>query len=62
MPELVAAPLPPDQWVRITDGPYRDFIGRLAGADTPERKLLVVLSLFGRPVRVKIDPEQVKKV
>ena len=62
MQELVAAPLWPDEWVRITGGPFREFVGKLAGEDRLERKLTVVVSFFGRPVRVKVDPEQVKKV
>ncbi len=62
MKELVAAPLPPDQWVRIMHGPFWEFIGKLDGEDTLERKLTVVVSFFGRPIRVKVDPEQVKKV
>jgi transcription antitermination factor NusG len=62
MKELVAAPFPSDQWVRITDGPFREFTGKLEGEDGPERNLTVVVSFFGRPVRVKVTRAQFKKV
>jgi transcription antitermination factor NusG len=62
MKELIAAPLPSEQRVRITDGPFREFIGALETADPLEQKLTIVVNLFGRPARVKVDREHVIKI
>ncbi len=50
------------QSVRITDGPFADFIGVVDTVDTDKGKLNVLVSFFGRETPVELDFLQVEKL
>jgi transcriptional antiterminator NusG len=50
------------QSVRITDGPFIDFIGSVDQIDQEKGKVKVLLSLFGRETPVELDFLQVEKL
>jgi transcription termination/antitermination protein NusG len=50
------------QSVRITDGPFIDFIGTVDQIDQEKGKVKVLLSLFGRETPVELDFLQVEKL
>lgn len=50
------------QSVKITDGPFIDFIGSVDAIDQEKGKVKVLLSLFGRETPVELDFLQVEKL
>ncbi len=50
------------QSVRITDGPFVDFIGSVDQIDQEKGKVKVLLSLFGRETPVELDFLKVEKL
>ena len=48
--------------IRITDGPFADFIGVVDGIDTDKGKVTVLVSFFGRETPVELDFLQVEKL
>lgn len=48
--------------VRISEGPFADFIGTVDEIDTSKGKLIVLVSFFGRETPVELDFLQVEKV
>jgi len=48
--------------VRITDGPFNDFVGEVAAIDTDKSKVRVMVSFFGRETPVELDFLEVEKV
>jgi transcription termination/antitermination protein NusG len=48
--------------VRITDGPFKDFEGKVAEVDEGRGKIKVLVSMFGRETPVELDFLQVKKL
>jgi transcriptional antiterminator NusG len=50
------------QSVRVTDGPFLDFIGVVDSINTEKGKVKVFLSLFGRETPVELDFVQVEKL
>ncbi len=50
------------QAVRITDGPFADFIGTVSHIDTEAGKVRVLVSFFGRETPVELDFLQVEKL
>ncbi|MBI4142613.1 KOW motif-containing protein, partial [Candidatus Uhrbacteria bacterium] len=48
--------------VRITDGPFKDFEGKVAEVDEARGKIKVLVSMFGRETPVELDFLQVKKL
>lgn len=52
----------PGQKVRITDGPFRDFIGVVDTIDEERAKVRVLVSFFGRDTPVELDFLQVERV
>ncbi len=51
-----------DQAVRITDGPFKDFLGTVSDIDEDKGKVSVLVSIFGRETPVELDFLQVEKV
>ena len=49
------------QPVRITDGPFADFLGTVDEVDQDKGKLRVLVSFFGRETPVELDFLQVEK-
>jgi transcriptional antiterminator NusG len=50
------------QSVRVTDGPFTDFVGVVDEVGTEKGKVKVLLSLFGRETPVELDFLQVEKL
>ena len=48
--------------VKITDGPFADFLGSIESIDEAAGKLRVLVSIFGRETPVELDFLQVKKI
>ena len=48
--------------VRITDGPFKDFEGKVSEVDEGRGKVKVLVSMFGRETPVELDFLQVKKL
>ncbi len=48
--------------VRIVDGPFKDFEGKISAVDEARGKVKVLISMFGRETPVELDFLQVKKI
>ncbi len=48
--------------VKITDGPFTDFLGTISEIDEEKGKIKVLVSIFGRETPVELDFLQVQKV
>ncbi len=48
--------------VKITDGPFTDFLGSIESIDEEHGKIRVLVSIFGRETPVELDFMQVKKI
>ena len=48
--------------VKITDGPFKDFEGKISAIDAERGKLKVLVNIFGRDTPVEVDSLQVKKL
>jgi transcription termination/antitermination protein NusG len=50
-----------DDLVRIMDGPFKDYEGKVSEVDEAKGKVKVLVSIFGRETPVELDFLQVKK-
>ncbi len=48
--------------VKITDGPFKDFDGKVSEIDEERGKVKVLVSMFGRETPVELDFLQIKKI
>ena len=48
--------------VKITDGPFKDFDGRVSAVDDDKGKIKVLVSMFGRETPVELDFLQIRKL
>ncbi len=48
--------------VKIIDGPFKDYEGRIAEIDEEKGKIKVLVPIFGRDTLVELDSLQVKKI
>jgi transcriptional antiterminator NusG len=48
--------------VRITDGPFKNFEGKVSQVDPERGKVKVMVTMFGRETPVELDALQVKKI
>jgi transcriptional antiterminator NusG len=51
-----------DDIVKIVDGPFKDFEGKVGEVDDSRGKIKVLVSMFGRETPVELDFLQVKKI
>jgi len=51
-----------DESVRITDGPFKDYDGKVAEVDEARGKVKVIVPIFGRDTTVELDTLQVEKI
>lgn len=51
-----------DDMVKIVDGPFKEFEGKVAEVDDSRGKIKVLVSMFGRETPVELDFLQVKKI
>jgi len=52
----------PGDLVKIVDGPFKDFDGKVSDIDTERGKVKVLINMFGRDTPVELDSLQIKKV
>ena len=52
----------PDSLVKIIDGPFKDFEGKVSDVDGERGKVKVLVSMFGRETPVELDFLQVEKI
>lgn len=50
------------EMVKITDGPFKDYEGKISEIDEARGKSKVLVSMFGRETPVELDFLQIKKV
>ena len=48
--------------VKITDGPFSDFLGTIHEMDEEKGKVKVLVSIFGRETPVELDFQQIQKI
>jgi len=48
--------------VKITDGPFKDFDGKVSEVDEEKGKIKVLVNMFGRSTPVELDSLQIRKV
>ena len=48
--------------VKITDGPFKDFDGKVSSVDEERGKIKVLVNMFGRNTPVELDSLQVRKL
>jgi transcriptional antiterminator NusG len=48
--------------VKITDGPFKDYDGKVAEVNEEKGSVKVLVPIFGRDTAVELDSLQVKKV
>lgn len=48
--------------VKITDGPFKDFDGKISDIDEERGKVKVLVNMFGRDTPVELDSLQIKKI
>ncbi len=56
---MLDIPFQTEDKVKITDGPFKDFIGSIKEINQEKRKLKVLVSIFGRSTPVEVDFLQV---
>lgn len=54
--------LTPDTLVKIIDGPFKEFEGKVSEVDSARGKVKVLVSMFGRETPVELDFLQVEKI
>ena len=47
--------------VKITDGPFKDFVGDIKEVNEEKKKLKVIVKIFGRGTEVELNYMQVEK-
>jgi len=52
----------PGDLVRIIDGPFKDFDGKVSEIDEKRGKIKVLVNMFGRDTPVELDSLQIKKL
>ena len=52
----------PGDAVKITDGPFKDFDGKVAEVDEERGRVKILVSMFGRETPVDLDFLQIKKL
>lgn len=48
--------------VKVIDGPFKDFEGKVSEIDTERGKVKVLINMFGRDTPVELDSLQIKKL
>jgi transcriptional antiterminator NusG len=51
-----------NELVKITDGPFKDYEGKIGDVDETHGKVKVMVTIFGRETPVELDFLQVKKI
>ena len=48
--------------IKITDGPFKDFDGKISEIDEERGKIKALVNMFGRDTPVELDSLQIKKI
>jgi len=48
--------------VKVIDGPFKDFDGKISDIDEERGKIKVLINMFGRDTPVELDSLQIKKI
>lgn len=48
--------------VKVTEGPFTNFVGTIEGVEADRTKLKVLVNMFGRETPVELDFQQVEKL
>lgn len=48
--------------VKITDGPFKDYDGKISEVDTEKGRVKVLVPIFGRDTALELDILQIKKI
>lgn len=48
--------------IKIVDGPFKDFDGKVSGIDKEKGKVKVLINMFGRDTPLELDSLQIKKI
>ena len=48
--------------VKITDGPFKEFDGKVSEVDMEKGRIKVLVTIFGRETPVELDFLQIKKI
>ena len=48
--------------VKVIDGPFKDFDGKVSDIDATRGKVKVLINMFGRDTPVELDSLQIKKL
>ncbi len=48
--------------VKVTDGPFKDFDGKVSDVDQEKGKIKVLVNMFGRDTSVELDSLQIRKI
>lgn len=54
--------LRPGETIKITDGPFKDYDGKVAEVDEAKGKVKILVPIFGRDTMVELDSLQVQKI
>jgi len=60
--EKLAEPFIINEEVKITDGPFNDFLGTIEEINNDKKKLKVIVKIFGRRTPVEVSFMQVEKI
>jgi transcriptional antiterminator NusG len=52
----------PNDMVKITDGPFKDYEGKVSEVDEAKGKVKVLVPIFGRDTMVELDSLQIQKL
>jgi transcription termination/antitermination protein NusG len=59
--ETILDPFTIGEQVRVTDGPFNDFIGEINSIDDMRKKVKVTVRIFGRPTEVELSYLQIER-
>lgn len=59
--EALIEPYLVGETVKITDGPFKDFVGDIREVNEEKKKLIVIVKIFGRGTEVELNFMQVEK-
>lgn len=59
--EAMIEPFIEGETIKITDGPFKDFVGDIKEVNEEKKKLTVIVKIFGRGTEVELNFMQVEK-